>query len=82
VVQPGVTVPVGRGDCRTAQECAEVTDVAVLDVQVGQQRQRAEAGELRLREVIPARRYAGSMTLSFQRGQLGGTFDVVPRPES
>jgi hypothetical protein len=81
VVRQGTTIAVGRGDCRTAEECAAVTDVAIVEVQVGDRRQRAESGELSFREIVPGSRYVGTMTLGFREGQLSGTFDVVPRPE-
>jgi hypothetical protein len=81
VVAQGTTVPVGPGDCRTPEGCADVRDVAVIEVQVGDRRQRARSGEITFGQIVPGSRYAGRMTLGFRAGQIGGTFDVVPRPE-
>jgi hypothetical protein len=81
VLQPGATLPVARGGCRTVEECAEVTDAAVVEVQVGDRRQRAEGGQLSLRQVVPGSRYVGGMTLELRAGRLSGSFDVVPRPD-
>lgn len=81
VLQPGATLPVGQGACRTLEQCAQVTEVAVIEVQVGGQRQRASSGRLSLGAVTPGQRYVGTATLGFRRGELSGSFDIVPRPE-
>lgn len=81
VLQAGATLPVGTGDCRSLEECAAVTDVAVVELQVGDQRQRARSGRLAMGAVEAGERYAGTATLGFRDGRLGGVFDVVPRPE-
>jgi hypothetical protein len=80
VVRQGASLPVASGGCRTAEACADVTDVAVVEVQVDGQRQRASSGQLDVQQVVPGSRYVGTVTLGFREGSLGGTFDVVPRP--
>ena len=74
-------LPVAAEQC-APQACDEISDVAVVDVQlgVGTQRVRAEGGQLRTTTVQPLRRYAGSLTLELPNGRLSGTFEVVPRP--
>lgn len=80
VLEPGTTVQVG-GECRTPEECRAVTGVAVVDLQVGQRRQRAESGTVTVRDVVPGTYYSGAVILRFRDGRLTGGFDVVPRPE-
>ena len=61
-------------------DCDDVTDVAVVDLQVGTgRRQRATDGHLEVRELTPFARYAGELRLAFDSGSVTGSFDVVPR---
>jgi hypothetical protein len=78
---PDRALPVAAERC-APRACDEVSDVAVVDLQlgVGTPRVRAEGGQLRMKTVQPRRRYAGSLTLDLPDGRLSGTFDVVPRP--
>jgi hypothetical protein len=80
VLEPGTTVTVSR-DCRAPEECAAVTDVAIVDVQVGDRRQRAESGSVTIERLEPGRRYVGAFNLGFRDGRITGSFDVVPRPK-
>jgi hypothetical protein len=81
VIAQGATVPVGPGDCRSVEDCRSETDVAIVEVLAGGERQRAQSGRIDLRQVVPGSRYVGTATLTFRSGTLGATFDVVPRPE-
>jgi hypothetical protein len=81
VLEPGTTVAVDRGTCRGPEQCAAVTDAAVVDLQVGQRRQRATSGTVTFREVEHGRRYVGIFNLVFRDGRVTGSFDVVPRPD-
>jgi hypothetical protein len=82
VLETGAVLPVGTGDCRTPAACDEVTDVAVIDVGFGVgNRVRATGGTLRLTDVQPNLRYAGSLSLQLPDGRLSGDFNVVPRPD-
>jgi len=69
-------------DCRSPN-CNDVTGGAVVEVQftAGGKRTRVISGRLQLDVVEPDRRYAGTMNLVLPDGRLGGTFEVVPRPE-
>jgi hypothetical protein len=80
VLEPGTTVSV-TGECRSPEECGAVTGAAVIDVQVGDRRQRAQSGTLTVRDVRPGSYYSGALVLRFRDGRLNGGFDVVPRPE-
>ncbi|MDQ3709075.1 MAG: hypothetical protein M3387_07205 [Actinomycetota bacterium] len=77
----GQALPVAAELC-APRACDELSEVAVVEVQlgVGTPRVRAEGGQLRMTTVEPRRRYAGSLTLELPDGRLAGTFDVVPRP--
>lgn len=78
----GKQLPVADPGCQP-QVCDEVTDVAIVDVQLGADtpRMRATGGRLSLDVVQPRFRYAGTLRLQLPDGELSGTFDVVPKPE-
>ncbi len=81
-LRAGTMIPVVTSTCRRAV-CDDVTDGAVVDVQlgVGQRRIRATGGSLTLNTLETGRRYSGTLTLVLPDGRLAGTFEVVPRPE-
>jgi hypothetical protein len=81
VLEAGTVVEASRGDCRSPEQCAAVTDTAIVDVQVGDRRQRATSGTVTVERVDPGRRYVGLFNLAFRDGRVTGTFDVVPRPD-
>lgn len=83
VLVEGTTVPVGTTTCEEGRGCDEVTDLALVDVQVGVgKRIRAESGQVTLEVVEPLSRYRGDLDLKLPGGgTLSGTFDVVQRPE-
>lgn len=78
VMAPGVTLPVADPGC--GDRCDDVTDVAVIDLQLGTQpRVRAAGGRLEVTELIPFSRYVGDVRLTTSSGSLSGSFDLVPR---
>lgn len=78
-LRSGTVLPVAPGSCATPAECAEVRDVAVIDVRVGEgPLTRVHEGRLTLELVEPARRYVGTVRLAWPSGRLSGQFDVVP----
>lgn len=80
VLVAGETLPVEDPGC-TGQACDAVTDVAVVDVLLGEERpRRATSGILTLTAVQEGRRYAGRLRLEVPDGALSGHFDLVPRP--
>lgn len=72
---------VADADCDDPAVCDEVTDVAVVDLQVAGDRQRADSGTVIMTTVEEGRRYAGSLRLGLSEGRVSGEFDVVPRPD-
>lgn len=80
VLVAGRTVGVGDPGC-AGPACDDVTDVAVVEVLIGDGfRQRAVGGAVAVTVVEEARRYAGRLRLQLPDGTLSGHFDVVPRP--
>ncbi|MDP8970922.1 MAG: hypothetical protein M3N52_10605 [Actinomycetota bacterium] len=81
VLAPGESVPVAEVECQAAA-CDQVTDVAVVDLQVGAggPTRRAVDGLVTTSIIEPRLRYVGTLTLEFRDGRLAGGFDVVPRP--
>jgi hypothetical protein len=80
VLRSGADLPVTDPVCSTG--CDEVTDGAVVDLQIGTgERQRARGGRLVLSEVEPFRSYVGEMRLDLGSGSVAGSFDVIPRPD-
>lgn len=80
VLVEGEAVAVGDPGC-TGQACDAVTDVAVVDVALGEDlRQRATGGTLSLTVVDHEQRYAGRLRLELPGGDVSGHFDLVPRP--
>ena len=78
VLTPDTTLEIGDPGC-DPRGCDEVTDVALVDVQSGVgSRMRARSGQLRLRQVQPYLRYAGSAELRLPDGRLSVEFDLVP----
>lgn len=63
--------------------CNDEADGAVVDLQFerGGPRTRATGGTLTMTAVEPGARYAGTMSLTLPDGRLGGSFQVVPRPD-
>lgn len=79
-LREGETLPVENPGC-TGQGCDAITEVAVVDVLLGEERpQRAAGGMLVLTAVEDGRRYAGRLRLELPDGVLSGHFDLVPRP--
>lgn len=80
VLVEGATLPVGDPGC-VGRACDEVTDVAVVDVALGEDgSRRAAGGMVTIRVVEPERRYVGRLRLELPDGLLSGHFDLVPRP--
>lgn len=80
VLEAGATLRVADPGC--AQRCDQVSDTAVIDLQLGTaRRMRARGGHLDLADVTPFSRYAGEVRLSFAAGSVSGSFDVVPRSD-
>lgn len=80
----GVTLPVADPSCSDAPACDEVSDVAIVEVQVGadNERVRAVSGRLFMEVVVPLERYRGDLRLRLPDGSdLNASFDIVPRPE-
>ena len=75
-------VEVVGSSCRSPQ-CEEVGAGAIVDLQFdpGGPRTRATGGNLTLSTVEEARRYGGTLNLDLPDGRVGGTFQIVPRPE-
>ena len=82
VLVAGTTLTVEPSTC-TRDSCDTISDVAVVDVQrgVGTDRVRATGGQVVIDVADKGKRYAGRLNLSLPDGRLGGTFDVVPRPD-
>lgn len=80
-LEEGVSLEVDDVACGQPSACDEVTDVALVDFQVGERRQSAESGTLTLSTLDAPRRYAGSVRLRFADGRVSGQFDVVSRPD-
>ncbi|HWB71994.1 MAG TPA: hypothetical protein VG452_07235 [Egibacteraceae bacterium] len=82
VLEAGASVPVADVDC-PPRACDALTDVAVVELQVGvgEQTRRATGGLVTTSVVQPRLRYAGTLTLEFPDGRLAGGFDVVPRSD-
>jgi hypothetical protein len=71
---------VGVGDPGCGARCDDVSEVAVVDLQLGTGRRlRARGGRLAIGDVTPSSRYAGDVRLSFAAGSVSGSFDLVPR---
>ena len=80
VLATGSSLPVADPGC--GSRCDDVTDVAVVDLQLGTDpRMRARGGRLEVDEVTPKARYVGELRLSFSTGSVAGSFDVVPRSD-
>lgn len=75
-------VEVVDSSCRSPR-CEEVGAGAIVDLQFepGGPRTRATGGNLTLSTVEEGRRYGGTLNLDLPEGRLGGTFQIVPRPE-
>lgn len=71
------------GSSCVSPRCEDVGGGAVVDLQFerGGPRVRATGGNLTFTTVEKAQRYAGTMNLQLPDGRLGGTFQIVPRPE-
>lgn len=81
VLETGASLPVGDPACGDERTCDEVTDVALVDVQLDTgERVRATGGRVDVRVVEPLLRYAVDVTLTLPDGRLSGDLDVVPQP--
>ena len=82
VLAAGSRLEVVPSDC-TADACDDVAGAAVVDVQrgTGEDRVRAIGGNVVVDVADKGLRYAGRIDLTLSDGRLGGTFDVVPRPD-
>lgn len=80
VLESGASLPVVDPPC--ADGCDDVTDGAVVDLQLGTARRlRARDGRLELRTVEPFGHYVGELRLDLPSGSVSGSFDVVPRSD-
>lgn len=78
VLAAGASLPVADPGC--AARCDDVTDVAVVDLQLGTRpRLRATRGRVEISELVPFSRYAGELRLTLPSGAVSGWFDLVPR---
>jgi hypothetical protein len=78
----GVALPITDPGCATPADCDALEDVAVVDVQVGDARQRATGGRLTVQTIEEFTRYAGRIRAELPGGgTLTGEFDVIPRPD-
>lgn len=64
-----------------AGACDSVTDVAVVDVTIGDAQRRATGGTLTVTTLDAEERYAGGLRIELPDGVLSGHFDVVPQPD-
>ena len=75
---PGAILDIADPGC--GAQCDDVSDVAVVDVQVGVgERRRAVGGSLRVGDVEPLLRYPASADLELPDGRLQLDVDLVPR---
>lgn len=81
VLEEGASVEVADADCEDPAVCDEVTEAAVVDLQLADDRQRADSGTVTMTTVEERRRYAGTVRLTLPGGRVSGEFDVVPRPD-
>lgn len=72
-------VPIAAPPCPTVEACEQITDEVLVDVQIGDARQRVTGGSVAVTALEPGQRYAGTVRLNLPDGQLDGSFDVVPR---
>ncbi|MGI9016507.1 MAG: hypothetical protein ACR2HR_05275 [Euzebya sp.] len=79
----GERLAVADVDCADPPACDQVTEAALIDVQVGvTDRVRAVSGQVTMEVIEPLRRYRGDFDIRLPDGSaLSATFDVVPRPE-
>ncbi len=87
IVENPESVAVGRvavvDSACSSPNCEGAGAGAITEVQFapGERRVRATGGSLNFRTVESSQRYAGTMNLELPDGRVGGTFEVVPRPE-
>ncbi len=84
VLVEGTEVSIADVPCMARLDCDEVTEAAIVDVQmgVGTDRMRAVSGRVAVEVVVPLARYRADIDLRLPGGgTLSGTFDVVPRPD-
>ena len=81
-LKAGQELPVVASDCR-GEVCDGVVEGAIVAVQrgVGKDRVRATGGTVVVDVADKGVRYAGRLDLTLPDGRIGGTFDVVPRPD-
>lgn len=78
VLRAPATLTVTDPGC--GQDCDDVADGVVVDLQLGTgERRRAHGGSVELETVIPFSRYVGELRLELPSGMVSGSFDVVPR---
>ena len=81
VLVEGASLPIGQVPCGQPRNCDAVTDVALMEIRIGEERLPGLGGTLELETVVPGNRYRGTFDIELRTGQLSATFDLVPRPE-
>ncbi|WP_370327854.1 hypothetical protein [Euzebya sp.] len=79
----GERLAIDDASCGDADACDAVTDVALVDVRVGDgPRVTATGGSVTLEVVEDLARYRGDLDVRLpDGGRLTGTFDLIPRPD-
>ncbi len=80
LLEDGAVLDVAGSDCR-GDRCETITEHAVVDVQVGEDRVRARGGQVLIEAVEPLVRYRGEVRLELPDGRVSGDFDVIPRDD-
>ena len=76
------TLPVVDPPCRSPH-CEDVADGVVVELQfvAGARRTRVTGGEVIFTTADAGQLYSGRLNLTWPDGRIGGTVEVVPRPE-
>ena len=80
LLEAGRQLEIADAPCRGA-DCDEVTEHAVVAVQVGEDRARARGGEIHVEHVEQFVRYRADVRVELPGGRLSGHLDVVPRDD-
>lgn len=80
LLEEGRELHIADAACRGAA-CDEVTDHAIVGVQIGDNRVRARGGEVRVEHAERFLRYRAEVRLELPGGRLSGHLDVVPRDD-
>lgn len=75
------TLEVGEPGCTSQATCREVTDHAVVLLQVADTVHPARSGSLTISEIEAGTRYVGQFSLTTADGRVTGSFDLVPRSD-